>query len=96
MLAPESDRREENRRHERRDRSHNRPVRWCCNAAATSSAKGCTRSTTCPSNGRRSSVDVLARNRRLPNPVPEKVILTLAERCEPPTLTESHGLAMEG
>jgi predicted kinase len=37
---------------------------------------------------------VLARNKRRERPVPEKVILGLAARCEPPTLTEAHGLAV--
>ena len=37
---------------------------------------------------------VLARNKRRERPVPEKVILGLAARCEPPTITEAHGLSM--
>ena len=36
---------------------------------------------------------VLDRNRRRDRPVPEKVILGLAGRCEPPTWTEAHGLS---
>ena len=39
---------------------------------------------------------VLARNRRREKPVPENVILQLAGKCEPPTLTEAHGLVMDG
>ncbi|ODU01729.1 MAG: phosphohydrolase [Planctomycetes bacterium SCN 63-9] len=35
---------------------------------------------------------ILDRNRRRERPVPEKVIPELADRCEPPTLTEAHGL----
>jgi len=34
----------------------------------------------------------LARNARRPSPVPERVIRRLAEKCEPPTFAESHGL----
>jgi predicted kinase len=37
---------------------------------------------------------VLDRNRRRERPVPEKVIRGLADRCEPPTLTEAHGLVL--
>ena len=37
---------------------------------------------------------ILDRNRRRERPVPEKVILGLAARCEPPTLTEAHGLTI--
>jgi predicted kinase len=37
---------------------------------------------------------VLARNKRRERPVPETVIRGLAARCEPPTLTEAHGLSM--
>lgn len=37
---------------------------------------------------------ILAQNRRRECPVPEKVIRDLAVRCEPPTLTEAHGLSM--
>ncbi len=37
---------------------------------------------------------ILARNNRRRNPVPEKVIRGLAARCEPPTMTEAHGLSM--
>lgn len=35
---------------------------------------------------------ILAQNKRRRRPVPEKVIRELAARCEPPTLTEAHGL----
>lgn len=35
---------------------------------------------------------VLARNKRRANPVPEKVILRLVEKLEPPTVTECHRL----
>ena len=35
---------------------------------------------------------ILARNKRRKRPVPEKVILGLAARCEPPTVTEAHGV----
>lgn len=35
---------------------------------------------------------ILERHRLRERPVPEKVILGLAARCEPPTLTEAHGL----
>jgi len=35
---------------------------------------------------------ILAQNKRRPNPVPEKVILRLAEKLEPPTITECHSL----
>lgn len=38
---------------------------------------------------------VLARNRRREKSVPENVILQLASKCEPPTLTEAHGLVIE-
>src|SRR5262249_39421013 len=34
------------------------------------------------------------RNRRRERPVPEKVIRGLADRCEPPTWTEAHGLTI--
>ncbi len=37
---------------------------------------------------------ILERNRRRERPVPEKVILGLAGRCEPPTWTEAHGLTI--
>jgi predicted kinase len=37
---------------------------------------------------------ILGRNRRRERPVPEKVILGLAGKCEPPTLTEAHGLTI--
>ena len=39
---------------------------------------------------------VLAQNRRREKPVPENVILQLAGKCEPPTLTEAHGLVLDG
>jgi predicted kinase len=35
---------------------------------------------------------ILDRNRRRERPVPETVILGLADKCEPPTWTEAHGL----
>ena len=37
---------------------------------------------------------VLAWNKRRERPVPEKVVLGLAARCEPPTITEAHGLTV--
>jgi predicted kinase len=37
---------------------------------------------------------ILAQNKRRERPVPEKVIRELAARCEPPTMTEAHGLSM--
>jgi hypothetical protein len=37
---------------------------------------------------------ILDRNRRCERPVPEKVIRALADKCEPPTLTEAHGLTI--
>lgn len=37
---------------------------------------------------------ILSQNRRRPEPVPEKVILGLVDRLEPPTITECHGLTM--
>ena len=37
---------------------------------------------------------ILAQNKRRERPVPEKVIRDLAARCEPPTLTEAHGLRL--
>jgi predicted kinase len=37
---------------------------------------------------------ILDQNRRRERRVPEDVILKLAARCEPPTLTEAHGLLM--
>lgn len=37
---------------------------------------------------------ILAQNARRPGPVPEQVIRRLAEKCEPPTLAEAHGLGM--
>ena len=49
------DRRREDRRHERRHSLFERGRDWSCNAEAISSPKECTRSTTCSSNGRRSS-----------------------------------------
>lgn len=39
---------------------------------------------------------VMARNRRREKPVPENVILQLAGKCEPPTLTEAHRLVIDG
>jgi predicted kinase len=38
--------------------------------------------------------EILARNARRTSPVPERVILRLAEKCEPPTLAECHGLVV--
>ena len=35
---------------------------------------------------------ILSQNARRVRPVPEKVIRELADKCEPPTLTEAHGL----
>jgi predicted kinase len=37
---------------------------------------------------------ILGQNKRRERPVPENVIRELAARCEPPTLTEAHGLLM--
>jgi predicted kinase len=37
---------------------------------------------------------ILARNARRSSPVPERVILRLAEKCEPPTLAEAHGVVV--
>ena len=37
---------------------------------------------------------ILAQNKRRERSVPEKVIRDLADRCEPPTLTEAHGLLL--
>jgi predicted kinase len=37
---------------------------------------------------------ILDRNRRRQRPVPGRVIRGLAEKCEPPTLTEAHGLTI--
>jgi predicted kinase len=37
---------------------------------------------------------ILERNRRRQRPVPEQVIRDLADRCEPPTWTEAHGLTI--
>ncbi|QEH34512.1 HD domain protein [Aquisphaera giovannonii] len=37
---------------------------------------------------------ILKQNTRRVRPVPERVIRRLAEKCEPPTLTEAHGLVM--
>jgi hypothetical protein len=39
---------------------------------------------------------ILDRNRRRERPVPEKVIRGLADKCEPPTYTEAHGLTIVG
>ena len=39
---------------------------------------------------------VLTQNLRRKTPVPDKVILTLLDRLEPPTLAECHGLTMIG
>jgi hypothetical protein len=36
---------------------------------------------------------ILSRNVRRDRPVPEGVIRALCDKCEPPTLTEAHGLA---
>jgi predicted kinase len=38
---------------------------------------------------------ILDQNKRRGRPVPEKVIRGLAARCEPPTITETHGLRIE-
>lgn len=38
--------------------------------------------------------EILARNARRSSPVPERVILRLAEKCEPPTFAEAHGLVV--
>ena len=35
---------------------------------------------------------ILSQNARRDRPVPEGVILQLAEKCEPPTFAEAHGL----
>jgi predicted kinase len=37
---------------------------------------------------------ILDRNRRRERPVPEKIVRGLADRCEPPTWTEAHGLTV--
>jgi predicted kinase len=37
---------------------------------------------------------ILDRNRRREHPVPERVVRGLAEKCEPPTLTEAHGVTI--
>jgi predicted kinase len=37
---------------------------------------------------------ILAQNARRPSPVPERVLRHLAEKCEPPTFAESHGLTL--
>lgn len=37
---------------------------------------------------------ILSRNARRSRPVPERVILRLAEKCEPPTFAEAHGLVV--
>ena len=37
---------------------------------------------------------ILSRNARRSSPVPERVIHRLAEKCEPPTWTEAHGLVV--
>jgi predicted kinase len=37
---------------------------------------------------------ILGQNARRRSPVPEKVIRELAEKCEPPTISESHGLTI--
>jgi tRNA uridine 5-carbamoylmethylation protein Kti12 len=37
---------------------------------------------------------ILDRNRRRECPVPEKVIRGLADKCEPPTLTEAQSLTI--
>jgi predicted kinase len=37
---------------------------------------------------------ILARNKQRANPVPEKVILRLLEKLEPPTITECHSLRL--
>jgi predicted kinase len=37
---------------------------------------------------------ILSQNKRREHPVPERVIRELAARCEPPTLTEAHGLTL--
>ena len=39
---------------------------------------------------------VLARNRKRPEPVPEKVILRLVEKLEPPTWAEGHRIELVG
>lgn len=39
---------------------------------------------------------VLDRNKRRQHPVPEKVILDLCGKTEPPTVTECHGMAYFG
>ena len=37
---------------------------------------------------------ILEQNKRRTNPVPEKVILRLLEKLEPPTVTECHSLTI--
>jgi predicted kinase len=39
---------------------------------------------------------ILERNRRRKNPVPEKVVLHLLDKLEPPNVTECHGLTLSG
>jgi predicted kinase len=39
---------------------------------------------------------ILDQNAKRSGPVPEKVIRQLTEKCEPPTLAESHGLKLVG
>jgi predicted kinase len=39
---------------------------------------------------------ILSRNRRRQRPVPEAVIRQLADKCEPPTWAEAHGLIVSG
>ena len=41
-------------------------------------------------------VTILAQNRRRITPVPDKVILSLLDRLEPPTIAECHGLTIIG
>jgi predicted kinase len=37
---------------------------------------------------------IFAQNKRRERPVPERIILGLAARCEPPTITEAHGVSL--
>jgi hypothetical protein len=37
---------------------------------------------------------ILTQNKRREKPVPENVIRELAEKCEPPTWAEAHGLVL--
>ena len=55
----------------------------------------CTRSGKYGRDPRPPLATLLAQNKRRSSPVPEKVVLRLVEKLEPPTLAECHQLTIE-